>query len=310
MTRIHLVMTLSEWLLLITLSVLWGGSFFFSKVALTEIPPLTLVLARVGLAAIMLNLLALTKGELSTNSKLWRQFWVMGILNNLIPFSLIFWSQTEISSSLASILNATAPLWTVVLAHCLTQDERISGSKFIGLLLGLLGVVVLMGPSVWGAFNFSQDLNLFAQLAVLAAALSYAFAGIFGRRFRSLGVSPLSVAAGQLTCTTIMILPVASLIERPWMLAIPDLTILGAVLGLAILSTALAYMIYFKLLAAVGATNLMLVTFLIPITALILGLVFLGEALANHQIVGMVLVGLGLAAIDGRFNLLSVNARS
>ena len=297
MTTLHKSMTLLEWLLLLSLSVLWGGSFFFGKVALAELPPLTLVLGRVGLAAVALNLAVLATGNrMPSDTKLWGAFIIMGALNNFIPFSLIFWGQTEITSGLASILNATTPLWTVVLAHFLTHDERLGKNKLAGVAFGLVGVVVMIGPAALGGIG----LNVLAQLAVLSAAISYGFAGIFGRRFKRMGVNPLVTAAGQLTGTTIMMLPVALIADQPWTLPALSSTTWGAVSGLALLCTAVAYVIYFRLLASAGATNLLLVTFLIPVSALILGTSILGEPLVPRQLVGMVLIGLGLAAIDGR----------
>ena len=290
-------MTLLEWLLLLTLSVLWGGSFFFGKVALAELPPLTLVLSRVALAAVALNLVVVATGHrMPRNLRLWGAFLVMGALNNFIPFSLIFWGQTEITSSLASILNATTPLCTLVLAHVLTDDERLNSNKLAGVFLGLLGVVVMIGPAALGGLS----LNILAQFAVLGAALSYAFAGIFGRRFRRLGVLPLVTASGQLTGSALMMVPVALLVDKPWTLPVLSLTTWGAVTGLALLCTAVAYVIYFRLLASAGATNLLLVTFLIPVSALMLGATILGERLEPRQLAGMVTIGLGLAAIDGR----------
>jgi drug/metabolite transporter (DMT)-like permease len=290
-------MTPFEWLLLLALSVLWGGSFFFGAVALDELPPLTLVLGRIGLAALALNLVVLATGYwMPKDARLWGAFLVMGALNNFIPFSLIFWGQTEITSGLASILNATTPLWTVVLAHFLTQDERLTGNKLAGVMFGLVGVVVMIGPAALGGVG----LNVLAQLAVLGAAVSYSLAGIFGRRFKRLGVNPLVTAAGQLTGTAGIIIPVALIADQPWMLPIPTLTTWGAVAGLALLCTAVAYVIYFRLLASAGATNLLLVTFLIPVSALILGVTILDETLEPRQLAGMALIGLGLAAIDGR----------
>jgi drug/metabolite transporter (DMT)-like permease len=289
------VMGRVEWLLLITLATLWGGSFFFSKVALAELPPFTVVLGRVGLAAVALNVLVLVSGQrLPGSPRLWGALLAMAALNNVLPFSLIVYGQTRIASGLAAILNATTPLFTVVLAHLLTDDERLSTNRLGGVLLGLAGVVVMIGPEALGGLG----LHLFAQLAVLGAALSYAFAGIFGRRFRS--VPPLTTATGQLTASTFMMLPVALLVDRPWTLPLPSLQIWGALVGLALLSTAVAYVLYFRILAAAGATNLLLVTFLIPVSALLLGMTILGERLDPRHFAGMALIGLGLVAIDGR----------
>lgn len=291
----HPVMSPVAWLLLVTLSVLWGGSFFFTEVALDALPPFTVVLARVGLAAIALNLLVRAAGlRLPGSPGAWGAFLIMGGLNNLIPFSLIVWGQTQIASGLAAILNATTPLFTVLLAHRLTRDERLSPGRLAGVLLGLAGVVVLIGPGALAGL----DAMLAAQLACLGAALSYAFAGIFGRRFH--GQPALVTATGQVSVSAVLILPLALLAERPWTLALPGPEIGAALAGLALLSTALAYVIYFRILAMAGATNLLLVTFLIPVSALVLGVSVLGEPLTIGQLAGMALIGLGLAAIDGR----------
>ena len=285
----------TEWALLILLSVLWGGSFFFAKIAVAALPPLTLVLARVGLAALLLNLLLSVRGGgLPCNPQLWRQFFVMGLLNNLIPFSLIFWSQTQIASGLASILNATTPIFTVVLAHFLTSDERLTIPRMGGVMAGAFGVAAMIGPAALGGLGA----DLVAQIAVLGAAISYACAGIYGRRFR--GVSSLVTATGQLTATTIMMAPLAFAVEPIRTLPAPGLPIWAAVVSLALFSTALGYVVYFRILATAGATNLLLVTFLIPVSALVLAIFVLGERPEPRHLLGMALIGLGLAAIDGR----------
>ena len=283
-----------EWSLLILLSTLWGGSFFFAKVALAELGPFTVVFFRVGLAALALNVVASAVGQsLWRASTPWRQLVVMGALNNALPFSLIIWGQTTITSGLASILNATTPLFTVLVAHALTRDERMTVRKLFGALAGLAGVAILIGPDLGG--------SIWGQIACLAAALSYAFAGVYGRRFQAMGVAPMQAAAGQVTASAMLILPIMLFVDRPWELASPPSGIVWAALaGLALLSTALAYVLYFRILAAAGATNLLLVTFLIPVTAILLGAAFLGEHLELRQLAGMALIGLGLAAIDGR----------
>lgn len=288
-------MSTGDWGLLIALSIIWGGSFFFAKVAVAEMPPLTIVLARVAIAAVILHAVLQATGiGMRVGVKTWREFLIMGLLNNAIPFSLIFWGQKEIGSGLASILNAATPLFTVVVAHCFTQDERATPLKILGVALGICGVTAMIGLDLL----FGLGAHVAAELAVVGATISYAFAGVFGRRFK--GRPPLQVAAGQLTGSTLLILPLTMLIERPWTLAMPSHTAIGAVLGIAVISTALAYVIFFRILARAGATNLLLVTFLIPISALSLGIAFLGEAVTAHHVIGMGMIGLGLAAIDGR----------
>jgi len=287
-----------EWSLLVLLSVLWGGSFFFAKVAIGEVQPLTVVFARVTLAALALNLmLSFTGRSLFRQDTPWATFIVMGLLNNMVPFSLIFWGQTQIASGLASILNATTPLFTLVVSHLLTRDEKINVAKALALLVGFAGVALLVGPNVL----VGDDSSFMGQIACLGAALSYAFAGVYGRRFQIMGVQPMQAAAGQVTTSAVLILPIMLVVDRPWELAgPPSATVWAALAGLALLSTALAYVLYFRILAAVGATNLLLVTFLIPVTAILLGAVFLGEHLEARHYAGMALIGIGLAAIDGR----------
>lgn len=289
------VMRPVEWFLLVALSILWGGSFFFSKVALAELRPFTVVLGRVGMAALVLHLVIRTTGQkMPKDISTWGLFFVMGALNNLIPFSLIFWGQTQIASGLASILNATTPVWTVLLVHFFTQDEKITASRFGGVLCGLLGAVIMIGPNALSGLG----LNVVAQLAVLGAAISYAFAGIYGKRFKAF--PPLVTATGQVTATALMMLPIVLIVDKPWQQSAPSLITWGALLGLAVLSTAVAYIIYFRLLSTVGATNLSLVTLLIPVSALLLGTFILGEHLDVRDFAGMALIGLGLAFIDGR----------
>ncbi len=299
MRSINKTMGPSEWTLLIILSILFGGSFFFSKVALAELRPFSVVLVRVSIAAVALHFIVLAVGQrMPASPKIWSLFLVMGIMNNLVPFSLIFWGQTQISSGLASILVAATPVWAVLIAHLMTADERLTTGRMIGVLLGFGGVVIMLGPDLLSGFG----LNALAQLAVIGATISYALAGIFGRRFH--GISPLVTAAGQLSCTAVMMVPITLWVDQPWHLTLPGTQTVLALLGLSLLSTALAYVIYFRLLATAGATNLMLVTFLIPVSALFLGMTFLSEHLDPRHLIGMILIGGGLASIDGRLGAL------
>jgi drug/metabolite transporter (DMT)-like permease len=286
-----------DWGLVLALSVIWGGSFFFIGVAVKALPPLTLVFLRVALAALVLNLVVPALGlRMPADRKTWSAFFAMGFLNNLIPFSLIVWGQTHIASGLASILNATTPVFTVIVAHFLTNDEKLTANRMLGVLIGLGGVSVIIGPDALKGLG----VNVWAQTAVLGAAVCYAFGGTYGRRFRRLGVNPVVTAAGQVSASAIMLLPITLSVDHPWLLPIPGASVLGAVLGLAILSTALAYIIFFRVLASAGATNIMLVTLLIPVSAILFGTVFLDEQLVWRQFFGMGLIGAGLAAIDGR----------
>jgi len=293
----HHSMTAAEWLCLLTLSVLWGGSFVFNGVAVRELPTFTVVFARVALAAlILLTALRLAGVAPPRRPRVLGAFLVMGLLNNALPFSLIVWGQSHIAAGVAAILNATTPLFTVLIAHRLTADEKLSPSRAVGVLIGLAGVAVMVGLDAAGTLGR----EIAAQLACLAAAVSYALAGVFGRRFRRLGLTPAVTATGQLGASTLLLLPIWLAADRPWTLAVPSAATIGALVGLAALSTAVAYLLYFRLLATVGATNLLLVTLLIPVSATALGAVVLGEAIEPHHLLGLALVAAGLAAIDGR----------
>lgn len=286
-----------EWAMLLALAVLWGGSFFFNGVAVRELPSFTLVWLRVAVAAItLLGVLRLLGRRMPTGGRVWAAFLGMGLLNNVVPFVLIVWGQHHIASGLASILNATTPLFTVLAAHLLTPDERLTPLKATGVAVGFAGAVVMIGPDALGGLG----VGIMAQLACLAGALTYALAGIFGRRFRRMGVAPMATAAGQVCASSLLLLPLMLLVDRPWTLAMPHPATWAAVLGVGLLSTALAYVLYFRILAAAGATNLLLVTFLIPVSAILLGALVLGEVLLPRHFGGMALVGAGLACIDGR----------
>lgn len=296
-TAINQSMGFREWVMLITLSILWGGSFFFVEVVVDDLPPLTIVLLRVGLAAIALWIFAFSIGiRPPTSAAVWLAFFIMGMINNVIPFSLLVWGQTHIASGLASILNATTPLFTVVVAGALLADERITPAKLVGVAFGLGGVILMIGPEALGGFSS----NVLAQLAVLGTAISYAFASVYGRRFKSMGLNPVMLASGQVTASSLILLPVVFYIEQPQNLPLPAATSIAAILALGVFSTAFAYILYFRILAAAGATNLMLVTFLVPVSAILLGSLVLGEILQPIHLAGMALIGGGLIAIDGR----------
>ncbi|WP_404386358.1 DMT family transporter [Caenispirillum salinarum] len=287
-------MTGRDWVLLLALSLLWGGAFFFSKIAVAEIGPLTTAAGRVSLAAVVL-LAAVRLGghRMPVGWSAAGAFLLMGLINNAVPFSLIFWGQTRIDSSLAAILNATTPVWAVLAAHLLTSDDRLTPARILGILVSLAGVVVLIGPAALDGITEAG----WGMLAVLMAGLSYALAGLYGRRFKALPVQV--AAAGMLTGSTVLMIPAALVVEQPWTYT-PGLIHLAAVGGLALLSTALAYLLYFRLLRSAGPTNTQLVTFLIPVSALCLGVLVLGERPEPQAFLGMALIFAGLAVIDGR----------
>lgn len=295
MTPAAPAMNAFTWGLLILLSLLWGGSFFFAEIALRELPPFTVVLGRVAIAAMVLHILVVVSGlRMPGSLSLWGAFLVMGTVNNLIPFSLIVWGQTEITSGLASILNATTPLFAVVVAHILTADEKLTANRLAGVVIGFAGTILMIGPAALSGLGAEA----LAQFAILLAALTYSFASLYGRRFK--GLPPTIVACGQVTCSTLLLIPLVLVVDQPLSLDVPGPATILALLGIGVFSTAFAYILYFKILALAGATNLMLVTFLIPISALLLGTLFLNEVITTAQLIGMTLIGAGLALIDGR----------
>jgi drug/metabolite transporter (DMT)-like permease len=237
------------------------------------------------------------KGQpLGLPREVWGSIVLLAVLNNALPFALFGWGQTHIASGLASILNATTPIWGVVVAHFLTRDERMTPRKIAGVLLGFGGVAVMIGPSLLASLGSSA----LAQLACVTASLSYALAAVWARRFRRMGVSPLSVTTGQLTAGALIMLPVSMIVDKPWTHAFPPLSAWGAIIALALACTAFGYVLYFRLIETSGATNALLVTLLVPPVAILLGGLFLGESLAPQDFIGLGLIALGLAAIDGR----------
>jgi drug/metabolite transporter (DMT)-like permease len=282
-----------DWLLLILLSVLWGGSFFFAGVAVRELPPLTIVLARVAFAAALLTPVMWARGtRFPSGIAGWKPFFVMAVLNNVIPFSLIVSGQTMIASGLASVLNATTPLFTVMVMAAF-GEEALNVRRIAGAVLGLLGVMILRGQL---ENSLTQTTGIFL---CLGAALSYGFAGLWGRRKLS-GIPPLTSATCQLICSSVVMLALAAVIEWPHGLQMPGPATWWSLLGFAALSTALAYIVFFQILVRSGATNVMLVTLLIPVTAILLGHFVLGEALKGHEIVGAMVIGSALILMDGR----------
>ncbi|MEM9764839.1 MAG: DMT family transporter [Pseudomonadota bacterium] len=288
--------TNAAWAMLFALSVLWGGAFFFVEVAVAVLPPFVVVWLRVALAALALFAFCWATGRRMPGTReAWVALAVMGLLNNVIPFSLITWGQTEIESGLASIINAMTPVSAVLLAHFFTEDEKLTGARAAGVGLGILGVTVLIGWDVLAGLGGA----VLGQLAVLAATISYGFSSLWGRRFRAIGLDPVVTATGQVTCSSILLLP-ALLLSQPWTLPFPGWDVVGSLIGLAVLATALAYILFFRILAIAGAGNVMLVTLLIPPSAILLGWAILGERLGPQHFAGFAIIGLGLLFLDGR----------
>ena len=298
---INLSMTTKDWAMLLLLSLLWGASFFLISLAVAELPPLTIVLLRVGLAAITLwAILLIGDYEIPKSLKLWRTFFIMGLLNNVIPFSLIVWGQNHIGAGLASIINATTPIFTILIAGAVLSDEHMTPQRVVGVLIGLFGVTVLIGTSSLRDLGPSMSIGTLAQLAIIGAAISYGCASVYGRRFKSMGISPFTTAVGQVTTATVILLPMAFLFERPDQLSNPSLQVWLSILCLGVFCTALGYSLFFRILSSSGATNVVLVTFLVPVSANFLSWLILGEQLHGRYFSGMAFIGLGLAAIDGR----------
>jgi drug/metabolite transporter (DMT)-like permease len=283
-----------DWLLLGVLSVLWGGSFFFAGVSLQELPPLTIVFLRVVLAAIiLLPVLWIYRIRLPTGLAGWQPFFALALLNNVLPFSLIVMGQTYIPSGLASVLNATTPLFTAVVMAA-AGDEKLHARRVAGVIAGLIGVIILHGQSL--DFEAGQSVGI---LLCLAGAFFYGLAALYARR-KLLDSPPLATAAFQLMASSLVMAVVAAAVERPWQLPMPGAATWLAIIGSAALSTALAYIIFFRILRRAGSTNVMLVTLLIPVTAILLGYLVLGEAISLREIVGAVVIGSALLIIDGR----------
>jgi drug/metabolite transporter (DMT)-like permease len=294
---INRTMTPTEWGLILALGLLWGGSYFYNAVALTALHPLTIVAIRVAVGgALLYAIVRATGGRMPRDADTWRGFFMMGLVNNVIPFSLIAWAQSHVESGAAAILNATTPLFAVLVAHYLTHDEKISPLRVGGVIIGFGGVVIMIGPdALAGAAT-----DVLADLALLLASVFYAYSGVYGRRFSRAGLKPLVTATGQITASTVMMVPIALIVDQPWTVWMPGAGVWAALFGLAAISTTLAYVMYYRILATAGAVNLLLVTFLVPVSAILLGALFLGERLSANHYLGMAAIALGLAAIDGR----------
>jgi drug/metabolite transporter (DMT)-like permease len=287
-----------SWGLLGLLSLLWGGSFFFYKILVGALPPFTVVFGRVGLAALALNLvLIIRRDPMPVSPRLWGGFLVLGVFNCAMPFCCFAWSELRLTSGMAAILNATTPIFAVLVASVLPTGERMTLPRAAAVGFGFLGVVVLVGHDALAASTGGFQ-RLPSELACLGAAVSYAWAGFYGRRFG--GVAPIKIATGQITTAALVMAPLSLGFDHPWTLPAPSLSVWAALAGIALISTAAAYMLFFRILQRVGASNLLLVTFLVPISALTLGALALGERLAPSAFAGMALIGLSLITIDGR----------
>lgn len=290
-------MSSGDWGIIMLLSLIWGGAFFLIALGLRSFPPITLAFLRMALAVPpMLIALAYLGQKLPTDRRSWQQLFVLGALNAAFPFMLFFWGQSHISTGLGSILNATTPLWGVVLAHLFTRHEKATPSRIAGVLLGLAGIVVMVGT---GALK-GMTSDVLAQVACLFATVLYAVAAIYGRTLSQSTMTPIVVATGQVFTAAILILPFMLFFDHPWTLPFARWDAWVGAIGLAIPSTAFAYFLYFRLIDRAGASNAMLVAFIQPVVAIILGVLALGESFAAKEMIGAALIALGLVAIDGR----------
>lgn len=288
-------MPLSVWAALILLGLVWGSSFFFGRVIMLEMPVITANFFRVMPAAVVLWLaIAMLRLPLLSGSGVLVSIIVMGLFNNVIPFSLILFGQKEIGSGLASIINAMTPIWTLLIANAFTEDEKLTRRKIVGVGLGFAGVALLLGSNIGDGLSAS----LLAQLSVLGASVSYGVSAVYGKRFR--GQPVIAVAASQLTASSCMIGLLALLIDQPWNLAVPSAPVIWSLAGISLLCTAFAYFLFFNILSKAGATNASLVTLLVPPSAILLGWLFLGETLSPVQMLAILVIGAGLLVQDGR----------
>lgn len=293
---INIVMNRSDWAILLFLALIWGAAFFFIKVAVTHVAPLTYVWLRLTIASAALLAWMRFKGEkLSLPLPVWGAMLVLALLNNIVPFALFGWAQQHIASGLASILNATTPIWGVVVAHIATSDEKMTPTKLIGVTIGFAGVATMIGPDLLASGG-----SLLPQIACIVASLCYALAGVWARRFKPMGLKPLKVATAQLLVGALVMTPISLTVAQPWIGGSPSLVAIGAITALALVCTALGYVLYFRLIDSAGATNATLVTLLVPPIAILLGVLFLGELLTGGQFLGLAIIALGLAVIDGR----------
>ncbi len=285
-----------EWSALTLLSVVWGASFFFYRVMVTELPPMTIVFGRLSVAALALWVFQQATGTVPRLTlRMWGRLALLGTINNVLPFTLIAYSEVRISAGLAALLIGSVPVFSALAAHVLTRDEKMTGPRIAGVVLGLLGVGILIGKD---ALEGLANADFVGELICLSAAVIYALAGIYSRTFSAL--PPLQTTTGQVTMGAVVILPFMLVVDRPWALAAPSIPVWSSLLAIAVVGTAFAYILFFRLIARVGAMNISLVTLLQPASAALLGWLFLDERLGLRALAGMAVIATGLVCIDGR----------
>ena len=287
-------MSAGQWSQLVLVAAIWGTSFFLIEIALRDLGPFTLVFYRLLLAAaVSVAVLYLNGARLPLDGASWRRFFMLGAFNTSIPFMLISSGQVYINSSQASILNATVPVFTVLMAHFLTKDEKMTRQRLAGVLVSLAGVCLLVGPDAFAGLSSS----FLGQAAVLGGAMSYAYAGVYARRFDEIPI--LQAMAGTLVAASLLSIPFAFIFEYPLVTDLSPAT-MGAIVFMALLATAFSYLVYFHVIRTAGATNTLLVVFLVPVTAILLGVIFLGESINARMTCAVFIVFSGLILVDGR----------
>jgi drug/metabolite transporter (DMT)-like permease len=284
---------------LIVMALLWGPSFLFMKVAVEEIPPVTMIAVRLSLAAIVLYAVLRSQGRtLPKWGPIWKDFTIMGLFSNALPFVLLSWGEQFIDSALAAILIGTTPIFTVILAHLFTADDHLTPAKIVGLTLGFGGLVVLVSPALMAGV----EATTWGLLAAVLAAASYGAGIVYGQQ-RLRGLPPLVGPTAQVMTAALLLLPLSFLIERPYAIPVPSWTTLGSLLGLALLGTALAYIVYYRTMERTSATVLSTVTYIVPVVATILGVVVLKEQLDWNAYLGFGMILLGVMVVNGVIQL-------
>jgi drug/metabolite transporter (DMT)-like permease len=282
---------LTNILLLLALATLWGSSYTFIKVGVETIPPVTLIAVRTLIAASILVFVIKLRGlSLPRDATTWRRFLFQACLNSVIPFTLIAWAEQSVDAGLATILNSTTPIFTFLLTVIVVRHEAVTARKIFGVVAGLAGVCLIIGTEALSGFGD----QLPAQLAILLASMAYAGAAIFGRNFK--GLDPMMPAAGSMICGAIILIPVSLVIDRPWTLT-PSAESIGALLGLSVFSTALAFVIFFRLMQTLGSVGTTAQAYLRVPIGVGIGVVFLGETVTQTAGIGLVCVIAGVAAM-------------
>ena len=293
--RVGHPMGLREWGLLVLCATLWGGTYTLNKIVIPELPPLTITAARLAMAVSLLAPLVYVYGyRVPPVGRAWQPFLIFTMFSNIAPFTLVLYGQRSTASGLASVLVATTPLFLILLAHVYTRDEKLSSNKLIGVLTGIAGVAAVFGSEALAGWSMALE----GKFALLLASLLYAVGGVYAKRFAQ--YPPLIIATMQMTCGFLISLPLALMIEKPWLLPMPSMPALGALAGIGYVGSALAAITYFAIFTRAGATNAMLVTLLVPLTPILLGTVLFGEQLLAREITGAAIIALALIIIDGR----------